>query len=301
MGDDGRAARAGLRVPVREAGPSLEDGAAAPVPRHPAGLLHRLGAPRGGGRIRPGGGGVGGPDQRGAPGARRGGDPGPEHQPLRAPRGGARPGRRPPVRPRARERQRPARERLTRPPRHRRGPRPRQRPRPRRAGRGRHPVLRPRPPRPPRSPRRPGQLAPPPHRPAQLLGRLGRGQALPQPLHGPAGRCGDHRRRPGPPAGLDPGRALLRQRLEDHPDRHPARRQPPDRLRDRDRLARDGEVPQGGLPGRHPRSALLRRDPVRPCPAAHAHEHHVGGGPFRGLRPPLGAPRRTRLRRRRPQ
>ena len=37
VGDHGRAARAGLRLPVREAGPAVEDGAAAPVPRHPAG------------------------------------------------------------------------------------------------------------------------------------------------------------------------------------------------------------------------------------------------------------------------
>ena len=37
----------GFAVPVRGAGPHLEDGAAAPVPRHPARLVHRLGAPRG--------------------------------------------------------------------------------------------------------------------------------------------------------------------------------------------------------------------------------------------------------------
>ena len=37
----------GCAVPVRGAGPDLEDGAAAPVPRHPAGLVDRLGAPRG--------------------------------------------------------------------------------------------------------------------------------------------------------------------------------------------------------------------------------------------------------------
>ena len=40
--------------------------------------------------------------------------------------------------------------------------------------------------------------------------------------------------------------ALLRQGLEDHPDDHGARRQPPYRLRDRDRLARGREDPQGG-------------------------------------------------------
>ena len=50
VGGDGRAARAGLRLPVRGARPAVEDGAAAPVPRHPAGQLDRLGAPRGRGR-----------------------------------------------------------------------------------------------------------------------------------------------------------------------------------------------------------------------------------------------------------
>ena len=43
VGDDGRTARAGLRLPVREAGPAVEDGAAAPVPRHPAGLARSPG------------------------------------------------------------------------------------------------------------------------------------------------------------------------------------------------------------------------------------------------------------------
>ena len=42
------------RLPVRGAGPALEDGAAAPVPRHPAGQLDRLGAPRGRGDLRRG-------------------------------------------------------------------------------------------------------------------------------------------------------------------------------------------------------------------------------------------------------
>ena len=41
------AVRAGLAYPYERAGPDLEDGAAAPVPRHPARLVDRLGAPRG--------------------------------------------------------------------------------------------------------------------------------------------------------------------------------------------------------------------------------------------------------------
>ena len=49
MGGDRRGARPGSATRTR-AGPALEDGAAAPVPRHPAGLLDRLGAPRGAGR-----------------------------------------------------------------------------------------------------------------------------------------------------------------------------------------------------------------------------------------------------------
>src|SRR6266511_4159171 len=42
VGHRGRTGRA--RVPVRGAGPALENGAAAPVPRHPARQLDRLGA-----------------------------------------------------------------------------------------------------------------------------------------------------------------------------------------------------------------------------------------------------------------
>ena len=42
------------RLPVRRAGPAVEDGAAAPVPRHPARHVDRLGAPRGARRRTPG-------------------------------------------------------------------------------------------------------------------------------------------------------------------------------------------------------------------------------------------------------
>ena len=80
-------------------------------------------------------------------------------------------------------------------------------------------------------------------------------------------------------------------RLPHHADDHGAGRQPPDRRRDRDRLARGREDPQGGLPARRARRPVRRGDPVRPRPPAHAHQHQLGGGPVRGLRPPLGARR----------
>src|SRR6185437_16923388 len=57
VGGDGRGA-ARLRVPVRAAGPAVEDGTAAPVPRHPAWFVHLVGAPRGAGHLRGGGGGA---------------------------------------------------------------------------------------------------------------------------------------------------------------------------------------------------------------------------------------------------
>ena len=96
MGDGGRPARAGLRLSVREARPAVEDGAAAPVPRHPAGLVDRLGAPGGGGGVRAGGAGAGGADGRGAGRARRRATTrGVQHQPARrAPRWSRRRGRR---------------------------------------------------------------------------------------------------------------------------------------------------------------------------------------------------------------
>ena len=51
VGGDRRRRGPGTRYPYEAAGPALEDGAAAPVPRHPARLVDRLGAPRG--RARP--------------------------------------------------------------------------------------------------------------------------------------------------------------------------------------------------------------------------------------------------------
>ena len=49
-----RCTRRATRYPYERARPAVEDGAAAPVPRHPAGLLDRLGAPRGRGDVRAG-------------------------------------------------------------------------------------------------------------------------------------------------------------------------------------------------------------------------------------------------------
>ncbi len=150
VGDDGRAVRAGLRVPVREARQAVEDGAAAPVPRHPAGLLDRLGAPRGRGRIRARGNGVGGADGNGRGRAGRRRDPGLQHQPLRPRRGDPYGDRCADVRDGPRERQRAAGRRVRPAGGDRHRPRPRQRRRPRRTRRRRHPRLRARP-----APRRP--------------------------------------------------------------------------------------------------------------------------------------------------
>ncbi len=71
------AGRLGVRLPVRAAGPGLEDGAAAPVPRHPARLVDRLGAPGGPRDLPEGRRGVGGRRGRRSGGAGRGaGGPG---------------------------------------------------------------------------------------------------------------------------------------------------------------------------------------------------------------------------------
>ena len=54
VGGHRRGARPGTPYPYERARPALEDGAAPPVPRHPARLLDRLGAPRGAGDLRAG-------------------------------------------------------------------------------------------------------------------------------------------------------------------------------------------------------------------------------------------------------
>ncbi len=76
MGGDGRRrgpATRGVRLPVRRPGPPVEDRAAASVPRHPARLVHRLGAPGGPRHLRRGRGGADRADRgrtRGAGGGR---------------------------------------------------------------------------------------------------------------------------------------------------------------------------------------------------------------------------------------
>ena len=60
------AVRGLLDLPGRGAGRDLADRAAAPVPRHPARLVDRLGAPRGAGDVRRGGGAVGGAGRHGS-------------------------------------------------------------------------------------------------------------------------------------------------------------------------------------------------------------------------------------------
>ncbi len=78
------------RLPVRGPGPALENRAAAPVPRHPAGQLDRVGASRGGGDVRAGAGGAGGRHRVGDGGTRlvRRADLGVQRRPVRAVRGG---------------------------------------------------------------------------------------------------------------------------------------------------------------------------------------------------------------------
>ena len=60
-----RRAAPGATYPYERARPAVEDGAAAPVPRHPAGHLDRLGAPRGRGDLRRGRRRAGGDHRRG--------------------------------------------------------------------------------------------------------------------------------------------------------------------------------------------------------------------------------------------
>ena len=100
-------------------------------------------------------------------------------------------------------------------------------------------------------------------------------------------RDGRRRRRGGDP--------LLRRILSHATD--PARRRP-GRDRDRGRLARAGEGAQGGL--RRGRAHRPRgvRDPVRSRRPTHPREHHLGRGPVRGVRAPVGARGRRRVRRR---
>ena len=78
-------------------------------------------------------------------------------------------------------------------------------------------------------------------------------------------------------------------RLPDRPDGHAcARGQPARRHRDRGRLARAREDPQGGVPARRARRPLRRGDPVRPRLPADPHQHQLGRGPVRGLRATAG-------------
>ena len=63
-------------------------------------------------------------------------------------------------------------------------------------------------------------------------------------------------------------------------------------------LARDGEVPQGGVPIRDPCRAHGGRDAVRVLSAGHPHQHDLGGRQVRDFDAPLRACRRARFRRR---
>ena len=68
--------------------------------------------------------------------------------------------------------------------------------------------------------------------------------------------------------------------------------------RDRGRLARAREGPQGGLRRRRARRPRGVRDPVRARRPADPRQHHLGRGPVRGVRAPVGARGRGRVRRR---
>ena len=69
------------------------------------------------------------------------------------------------------------------------------------------------------------------------------------------------------------------------------------RLRHRGGVARDEPTPQGGVPGRRAEPPGHLRDPVRPRGTADPRQHQLGRGPLRGLRPQVGRPVRTRVRR----
>ena len=126
------------------------------------------------------------------------------------------------------------------------------------------------------------------------MGCLGRRPVLPQHRHRPdwcrgagAGQERGHRRYGG--------RYPHVRRLAGDPAAHAASRRQAPRLRDRGRLARAGEVPQGRLPGRRARRSVSGRDPVRPCLPPDPLQHQLGGGQVRDLRSSLPAHRRGRL------
>ena len=297
-----RGAAPGSRLPVRRAGPAVEDRAAAPVPRHPAGQLDRLGAPRGRGDLRRGGG-------------RAGGD----HRSRAARRAGRR------RRPRVGVQRRPAGPRRGRavPGGHHRRQRSRWLGRASRRGRAR------------RRRRRPPPDAGAPSATPWLDNGLVRveldadGLLTSVATWPPAARCSpparaatccsctptcpnhwdawdvdrhyrrqrhrpDRRRRRHPrrarPAGRrDPRRAVVRG-VAAHPDRSRLTAgSRADRRRHRGRLARAGEVPQGRVPARRARRPVRGRDPVRPRAPADPHQHQLGRRPVRDLLPTAGS------------
>ena len=110
----------------------------------------------------------------------------------------------------------------------------------------------------------------------QRLGRLGHRPALPAPLHVDLTDADvGHRRRRGPAAGRDPRGALLRHAPGSSQTISLRAGSPPHRRRDRDRLARVGEDPQGRVPARRPRrphspprsSSATSSGPRTPTPA----------------------------------
>ena len=105
---------------------------------------------------------------------------------------------------------------------------------------------------------------------------------------------------------LADGRAAVRdgagdqgvRRVPDHPGADAAGGLAAPRHRHRHRLARVGEGPQGRLPAGCPRRTVHLRGAVRARAPPHPHQHQLGRGPFRDLRAPLAAGRRAGLRHR---
>ncbi len=281
------AVRTGCAVPVRGAGPDLEDGAAAPVPRHPARLVDRLGAPRGARRPTPGSPReldeiigaaqralAGDPDAGGTRGLQRRA----ARRATASPAGGAAVSR-PPVAGAA-----PA----ARPP-----------------GGGfvldnglvRVDDRRPRPAHLRRRPRRRTARRSPPARAGNLLqlhpdlpepvGRLGRRPALPRHRHRPR-----RRRRRWSRCRATPRTAAVRRRAppsarsDAHPDGHRSRRAPAGSTSTpRSTGTRREKFLKAGLPAGRAR----RRSPPSEIQFGHvhrptAHQHQLGGGPVRDLR-----------------